>query len=103
LPQIHIDRLHGLTLSQAKALALAWAKAAQDDFGMQIEYASDPLKPNEAELLHFKRTGAHGTLRVTPERFVLEVWLGFLLGNFKDSIEAALLENLKTQLAQARS
>lgn len=100
MPQIYIDRLHGLSFLQAQALAHAWAKAAQDDFGMQIEYVACALPPPGEDVLHFKRSGAHGSLRVTALSFVLEVQLGFLLGNFKDRIESALLSNLERHLAE---
>ncbi len=98
MPQIHIDQNHGLSLTDAQAMAAAWAQSAQDDFGMQAQLAPDPAQPQNDALWHFRRTGAHGTLRVTPERFVLDVTLGFLLGTFKDRIEAGLLNNLEQRL-----
>ena len=98
MPQILIDRPHGLSLADAQAIAAAWAQSAQDDFGMQAQPAVDPAQPQNDALWHFRRTGAHGTLRVTPERFVLDITLGFLLGTFKDRIEAGLLHNLAQRL-----
>ena len=98
MPQIHIVQAHGLSLADAQAMAGAWAQSAQNDFGMQVQPASSPAQPHGEALWYFRRTGVHGTLRVTPERFVLEVNLGFLLGTFKDRIEAGLLENLATRL-----
>lgn len=101
MPQIHIDQAHGLSLADAQAMAAAWAQSAQDDFGMQAQQASDPAQPQSQELWQFRRTGAQGTLRVTPERFILDVTLGFLLGTFKDRIEAGLLHNLEQRLQGA--
>jgi len=98
LPQILIDRPHGLPLADAKAIAAAWAQSAQDDFGMQLHIAADPAQPQDDVLWHFRRTGAHGTLRVTTERFILDVTLGFLLGTYKDRIEAGLLQSLEQRL-----
>ena len=98
MPQIHIDHPHGLSLADAQAMAAAWAQSAQTDFGMQAQPAADPAQPQNDVLWHFRRTGAHGTLRVSPERFVLDVTLGFLLGTFKDRIEAGLLHNLEQRL-----
>ena len=98
MPQIHIDQPHGLSLADAQALAAAWAQSAQDDFGMQVQAAPVPAQPQGEALWHFRRTGAHGALRVTSERFVLDVTLGFLLGTFKDRIEAGLLQNLEQRL-----
>ena len=65
---------------------------------MQVQAAPDSAQPQGEAPWHFRRTGAHGTLRVTPERFVLDVTLGFLLGTFKDRIEAGLLHNLEQRL-----
>ena len=98
MPQILIDRPHGLSLADAQAIAAAWAQSAQDDFGMQVQAAPDSVQPQGEALWHFRRAGAHGTLRVTSERFVLDVTLGFLLGTFKDRIEAGLLHNLEQRL-----
>ena len=101
MPQIHIDRLHGLPLPKAQAMAQAWAQSAQDDFGMHTQQAPTADESDGEHMWHFKRTGAQGTLRVTPERFVLDVSLGFLLGTFKNRIEAELLKNLDALLAGA--
>ena len=101
MPQIHIDRPHGLPLAAAQAIAAAWAQGAKDDFGMQVHQAPDPADPSGPEVWNFKRVGASGVLQVTPERFVLDVTLGFLLGTYKDRIEAELLQNLTLRLADA--
>ena len=98
MPQILIDHPHGLSLADAQAIAAAWAQSAQDDFGMQVQAALDSVQPQGEALWHFRRTGAHGTLRVTSERFVLDVSLGFLLGTYKDRIEAGLLQSLAQRL-----
>ena len=79
-------------------MAQAWAQSAQDDFCMQTQQISAPAGPLDENVWHFKRAGASGTLRVTPERFVLEVTLGFLLGTYKDRIEAGLLQSLAQRL-----
>lgn len=79
-------------------MAQAWAQSAQDDFGMQTQQMPAPAGPLGENVWHFKRAGASGTLRVTPERFVLEVTLGFLLGTYKDRIEAGLLQSLAQRL-----
>ena len=101
MPHIYIDRPHGLGLSDAQAIALEWAKGAQYDFGMQAHQGPDPANPAGPEAWHFKRVGASGVLRVTSERFVLDVQLGFLLGTFKDRIEDELLRNLAQRLSGA--
>lgn len=98
MPQIHIVQPHGLSCADAQAMAAAWAQSAQVDFGIQAQLASDAAQPQGDALWHFRRTGVHGTLRVTPYRFELDVTLGFLLGTYKDRIKAGLLENLAQRL-----
>jgi hypothetical protein len=65
---------------------------------MKVHAASDVSLPEGERVWQFSRSGADGTLRVKPERFVLEVRLGFLLGTFKDRIETQLLKNLRERL-----
>lgn len=101
MPQILIDRMHGLPLPQAQSIARAWVQSAQDDFGMQTQQLSSAAGTQGQIGWHFKRAGASGTLRVTPERFVLELTLGFLLGTYKDRIEAGLLQSLAQRLETA--
>jgi putative polyhydroxyalkanoate system protein len=52
------------------------------------------------DTLHFSRSGVSGSLRVQPENFELNAKLGFLLGAFKQKIEAEIEKNLDTLLAQ---
>ena len=103
MPQIHIDRQHGLSLETAKSIAAAWAQGAKDDFAMQVHPALDSSNAAGIAAWHFKRAGASGTLNVTGERFVLDVQLGFLLGTYKDRIEAELLQTLAQRLADAQT
>jgi hypothetical protein len=42
----------------------------------------------------FEGTGAKGTLQVNGTSFELDVKLGFMLGNFKDKIEAVIRKKL---------
>jgi len=95
MPLIHIDHPHGLSLPDALALAQGWAQAAQRDWAMAVQAAPDPQRTDGAMVWQFSRSGADGSLRVTPERFVMDLRLGFLLGSFKDRIEAQLRQNLR--------
>jgi hypothetical protein len=45
-------------------------------------------------LVTFEGTGAKGTLEVNATNFDLNVKLGFMLGNFKDKIEAVIRKKL---------
>ena len=100
MPHSHIDHPHGLSLQEAQVLAQNWAQAAQRDWAMKAHTAPDPQGADGDDVWHFSRSGADGTLRVTPERFVLDLRLGFLLGAFKDRIEAQLLHNLRDRSAR---
>ena len=94
MAQINISRRHGLSLAKARACAFEWARAAQRDFGVE----SSPVAGGESgavELIHFKRSGLHGSLRVTHDWLELEISMGFLLGSFKDRIEAQISKNLE--------
>ena len=50
------------------------------------------------DVVGFERSGVHGTLNVFKDRFELDAKLGFLLGAFKDKIEAEIVKNLDTLL-----
>jgi putative polyhydroxyalkanoate system protein len=92
--QINITRRHGPPFVKTRAQAHEWARAAQGDFGLE----SSPVVGGENdsfELIHFKRSGLQGSLRVTPEWLELEISLGFLLGTFKDRMEAHISKNLQ--------
>lgn len=87
-------------MKEAKALAREWTLAAQRDWAMDVHADADALPADGGVVWEFSRSGADGTLQVTPERFVLAVRLGFLLGTFKERIEAQLLKNLGERLAR---
>ena len=92
---IHIHREHHLGHAAARKLALRWAEEAERDFGMACTYEEG----DDEDTVHFQRTGASGTLKVLPHAFELEAKLGFLLGAFKDRIEAEIVKNLDELLA----
>ena len=99
MPDIHIEREHGLGLEPARALANQWAAQAEQKYDMACTYAA--CEPGGTEdVLSFSRVGVSGTLNVTGERFVLDARLGFLLGTFKDRIEAEIARNLDSLLAR---
>ena len=52
-----------------------------------------------ADEVVFTRSGVNGTLHVTADHFDLDAKLGFLLGAFKDRIEAEIVKNLDDLLA----
>jgi putative polyhydroxyalkanoate system protein len=93
---IHIVRAHALGLEGARRLAFRWAEVAEKKLEMDCTYAEG----RTADVVSFKRAGAQGELKVTPDRFQLDARLGLLLGVFKSRIENEIVKNLDQLLAQ---
>ena len=83
MPEIRVVRTHTLGLAQARTLALQWADQATNQFGMACTHQDD----SAAHEVSFWRSGVHGRLSVTGDRFEMDATLGFLFGAFKDRIE----------------
>jgi putative polyhydroxyalkanoate system protein len=96
MADLHVHRDHTLGLAAARAVAFQWAEQAETEFGMACTYEEGE---HEDEVC-FSRSGVSGTLRVTPNRFELDARLGFLLGAFKERIEAEIVKNLDDLLAR---
>lgn len=97
MADLHIVRKHTLGLAKARKIALDWAEQVERDFGMECTYEEGQTD----DRVLFKRTGVHGVLHVTKDRFELDAKLGFLLGAFKDRIEAEIVKLLDTLLPHA--
>ena len=95
MPDIHIQRDHRLGLPEARKLAFRWAELAEEKFDMACTYEEGKT----SDLVSFSRSGANGELKVTRDSFELDARLGFLLGVFKDRIEAEIVNNLDELLA----
>jgi len=87
---LHIVSEHTLGMAAARQLALDWAQEMETDFRMRCTYQEGPLQ----DVVTFEGTGAKGTLQVNGTSFELDVKLGFMLGNFKDKIEAVIRKKL---------
>lgn len=96
MPDIHIQRDHGLGLAQARKLAFKWAETAERKLDMECTYEEGKTE----DLVSFTRSGVNGELKVTKDSFELDARLGFLLGAFKDRIESEIVKNLDELLAQ---
>ena len=96
MADIHIEREHGLGLSQARLAASRWAEQAAEKFDMACTYEEGPA----SDEVSFSRSGVSGTMTVTSERFELQAKLGFLLGAFKDKIEEKINANLDELIAR---
>lgn len=96
MPDIHIERDHALGLEVARLLARRWVEQAESDLDMECDY-----RPGDSrDCVRFKRSGASGELYVSADRFELHAKLGFLLGAFKERIEAEIGKNLDALLKQ---
>jgi putative polyhydroxyalkanoate system protein len=94
VPDIHIERAHALGLPKARQLAFQWAEQAEHKLAMACTYEEGKT----SDLVSFTRSGVNGELRITPDRFELRARLGFLLGAFKERIEAEIARNLDALL-----
>jgi putative polyhydroxyalkanoate system protein len=95
MANLHIEREHHLGHVAARKIAYRWAEQAEADFGMECTYEEGKTE----DTVNFTRSGVNGTLQVSKTHFTLEAKLGFLLGAFKDKIEAEIVKNLDTLLA----
>jgi putative polyhydroxyalkanoate system protein len=95
MADIHIEREHQLGMAGARKLAWQWAEQAEAEFDMSCTYEEGKT----VDEVQFTRSGVSGCLRVTATGFELDAKLGFLLGAFKERIEAEIVKNLDTLLA----
>ena len=97
MADLHILREHSLGFAAARKIAFQWAEQAEQDFDMECTY----VEGDDLDEVIFKRSGVSGTLQVSESKFELSAKLGFLLGAFKDKIEAEIVKNLD-QLLQPK-
>ncbi len=95
MSNLHIVREHALGLAKARKIAFQWAEQAEAELDMECTYEEGKTQ----DLVRFARSGASGTLVVTPEHFELDAKLGLLLGVFKDRIEAEIVKTLDDLLS----
>lgn len=90
MADLHILREHSLGFAAARKIAFQWAEQAEQDFDMECTY----VEGEGLDEVIFKRSGVSGMLQVSDSKFELSAKLGFLLGAFKDKIEAEIVKNL---------
>lgn len=95
MADLHIVREHALGLTKARKIAFKWAEQAETEFGMACAYAEGEFMDE----VTFSRSGVKGKLDVDATHFELRAQLGFLVGAFKNHIEAEIVKNLDTLLA----
>lgn len=92
---IHIERQHHLSLTDARKLAQQWQQSGESDWQLRCDYQ----RGEHMDTVHFKRSGVSGQLTVSDTHFVLSAQLGFLLKPFSQRISTAIEDNL-TQCLQ---
>lgn len=95
MADLHIQRDHRLGFAAARKVAFQWAEQAEQEFDMACTY----VEGDDVDEVVFERSGVSGLLRVSKDSFDLTAKLGFLLGAFKDRIEAEIVKNLDALLA----
>ena len=96
MADIHIHRKHTLGLAKARDIAFNWAEDVENKLDMACTYEEGKTE----DCVSFTRSGVNGTLVVTKDGFELKAKLGFLVGAFKDKIEAEISKNLDALIVQ---
>ena len=96
MAEIHIHRKHTLGLAKARDIAFNWAEDVENKLDMACTYEEGKTE----DCVSFTRSGVNGTLLVTKDGFELKAKLGFLVGAFKDKIEAEISKNLDALLSK---
>lgn len=96
MADIHLSREHALGLPEARKIAFKWAEQVEKEFDMACTYKEGTT----SDRLSFSRSGVRGTLNVTANEFEISAQLGFLVGIFKEKIEAEIIGNLDALMAQ---
>lgn len=97
MAELHVVRQHSLGLAGGRALASQWMTQAQADYAMACTCHAG----QDGDVIAFARSGVKGDLQVTATHFELRAQLGFLLGAFKQTIEAEIGKNLDRLLGGA--
>jgi putative polyhydroxyalkanoate system protein len=97
MADIRIHREHALGLAKARDIAFTWAEDVEKKLDMSCTYEEGKTE----DCVTFTRSGVNGTLVVTKDGFELHAKLGFLVGAFKDKIEAEISKNLDAILAKS--
>jgi putative polyhydroxyalkanoate system protein len=87
LADISITQAHQLPRQKARAAAHKMADQLAVEYEMALEWDGD--------VLHFKRSGVSGKLRVLEREATLEISLDFLFKAFAPSIEQKVAAKMK--------
>jgi putative polyhydroxyalkanoate system protein len=95
MSEIVVRRSHGLPLAKARRLAETIAQRLQKDFGGAFAWDGDTLR--------FARTGASGSVAVTPDGFEIRVITSFLLAPLHGRIEREIVRFCDEELRPAQA
>jgi putative polyhydroxyalkanoate system protein len=87
MADINIVQPHDLSPEHARAAAQRVADRIAQDYGVACEWKGD--------VLHFERSGVHGSLRVEARQVALVIRLGMMMRMFSATIEAKVTENMR--------
>ncbi len=93
MSHISIKRVHHATLADAKKVANKVAEKLASEYQLRSNW--------EGDVLHFDRSGLHGTLAVTAKDMQIDVKLGFLMAAFSGPIQNAMEKQLDTVIKPA--
>ena len=97
MADIHIHRDHHLGLAKARKIALAMGRGGRGE----VRHGVHDHRGRDEDMVEFKRAGVERPLVVAADHFDLEAKLGFLLGAFREPIEAEIEKHLDALLAGA--
>jgi putative polyhydroxyalkanoate system protein len=90
MAHISIHRKHHMGLDEARTKVEKIAETLKEKLNSEYSWEDDTL--------HFKRSGANGSIAVTEDSIDLEIKLGLALRPLKGMIEKTIYENLDKAL-----
>ncbi|MFB9244822.1 polyhydroxyalkanoic acid system family protein [Massilia antarctica] len=93
MADISIVQEHRLTPNKAREAAQKVADKISAEYGLECAWQGD--------VLHFERSGVHGSLAVEARQVEMNIRLGFLMSAFAPAIEAKVTEKMKAVFGAA--
>jgi putative polyhydroxyalkanoate system protein len=90
MAHISIHRKHHMGLEEARTQVEKIAESLKEKLNSEYSWKDDTL--------HFKRSGANGSIAVSKDSIDLEITLGLTLRPLKGMIEKTIYENLDKAL-----
>ncbi len=87
MAEINIVQEHKLTPKKAHEAAQKVADEMAEEFDMECKWDGD--------VLHFERSGVHGSLTLAKKEAQMHIKLGFMMSAFSGKIESKVAEHMK--------